>query len=105
MIEFIEAIPYKETRDYVMSILRNHYWYRYRRGLPAKSVFDAWVVAPSPTTGATPTDGTKDEPNASPSVTVTPSATPGSTPGLTVPPEMPGASVSPTATATPEAKL
>ena len=47
MIEFIEAIPYKETRDYVMSILRNRYWYQYRRKLPLKSVFEAWTSVPS----------------------------------------------------------
>ncbi len=28
-LEFIESIPYKETREYVMSILRNYYWYTY----------------------------------------------------------------------------
>ncbi len=27
MLEFVEAIPYKETRDYVSSIVRNYYWY------------------------------------------------------------------------------
>ena len=42
MQEFVEAIPFKETRDYVMSILRNRYWYQYRQGLPAQSVFEAW---------------------------------------------------------------
>jgi soluble lytic murein transglycosylase-like protein len=44
MIDFIEAIPFKETRDYVMAILRNRYWYQYRRGVPVQSVFDAWKV-------------------------------------------------------------
>ncbi len=28
LLEFIEQIPYKETRDYVGSIIRNYYWYR-----------------------------------------------------------------------------
>ena len=42
MQEFVEAIPFKETRDYVMSILRNRYWYQFRRGLPPQSVFEAW---------------------------------------------------------------
>ena len=42
MQEFIEAIPFKETRDYVMSILRNRYWYQFRRGSPQQSVFEAW---------------------------------------------------------------
>jgi len=86
MIEFIEAIPYKETRDYVMSILRNRYWYQYRRGQPLKSVFDAWVaptaspapsaqpsVAPSASPNVAPTtDDASDA--ASPTPTVTPNA-------------------------------
>lgn len=42
MIGFIEAIPFKETREYVMAILRNHYWYQYRRGLTTTSVFESW---------------------------------------------------------------
>lgn len=42
MQEFIESIPYKETRDYVMSILRNRYWYQYRKGMKPQSVFEAW---------------------------------------------------------------
>lgn len=42
MQEFVEAIPYKETRDYVMSILRNRYWYQYRMGMKPQSVFEAW---------------------------------------------------------------
>lgn len=42
MQEFIEAIPFKETRDYVMSILRNRYWYQFRKGMPVQSVFEAW---------------------------------------------------------------
>lgn len=27
MLQFIESIPYKETRDYVSSIIRNYFWY------------------------------------------------------------------------------
>ncbi len=42
MQEFVEAIPFKETREYVMAILRNRYWYQYRKGLPQQSVFEAW---------------------------------------------------------------
>ena len=45
MIEFIESIPFKETRDYVMSILRNRYWYQFRRGVTNHSVFDGWNVS------------------------------------------------------------
>lgn len=43
MIEFIESIPFKETREYVMSILRNRYWYQFRKGYPPKSVFEYWI--------------------------------------------------------------
>ena len=46
MIEFIESIPFKETRDYVLAILRNRYWYQYRKGLPLQSVFDVWKSIP-----------------------------------------------------------
>jgi soluble lytic murein transglycosylase-like protein len=42
MIDFIESIPYRETRDYVMAIVRNRYWYQVRMGLPAQSVFMLW---------------------------------------------------------------
>jgi soluble lytic murein transglycosylase len=44
MIDFIESIPFKETREYVMAILRNRYWYEYRRGAPALSLSDSWKV-------------------------------------------------------------
>ena len=30
MLEFIETIPYKETREYVTSIIRNYFWYSKR---------------------------------------------------------------------------
>jgi soluble lytic murein transglycosylase len=30
LIDFIEAIPLRETRDYVAQIIRNHYWYSSR---------------------------------------------------------------------------
>ena len=32
LFEFIETIPYKETRDYVASIIRNYYWYAHTLG-------------------------------------------------------------------------
>jgi soluble lytic murein transglycosylase len=43
MIEWIESIPYKETRDYVMSILRNRFWYQYRKGVQPESIFKVWL--------------------------------------------------------------
>jgi soluble lytic murein transglycosylase-like protein len=42
MIQWIESIPYKETREYVMAILRNRYWYQYRKGLNNESLFSVW---------------------------------------------------------------
>ena len=30
LIDFIESIPVRETRDYVSQIIRNHYWYSSR---------------------------------------------------------------------------
>jgi soluble lytic murein transglycosylase-like protein len=63
MIEFIESIPYKETRDYVGSIIRNYHWYSRRlpqevRNLP-KSIAGPqplqyfWVRnAPAPASGS-----------------------------------------------------
>jgi hypothetical protein len=33
MMDFIEAIPYKETQGYVTSIIRNYYWYSRMLGL------------------------------------------------------------------------
>ena len=38
MIDWIEAIPFKETREYVTSILRNRYWYQVRKGLPVSKI-------------------------------------------------------------------
>ena len=37
MLEFIESIPYKETRDYVSSIMRNYYWYFRKLTFPVRS--------------------------------------------------------------------
>jgi soluble lytic murein transglycosylase len=41
MIQFIESIPYRETREYVSSILRNRYWYRIRQGIAEGRLLDA----------------------------------------------------------------
>jgi TolA-binding protein len=52
LIEFIESIPFKETREYVAAILRNKYWYQVRRGQIPQSVNEAWKN-PKPDTSAT----------------------------------------------------
>ena len=41
VLEFIESIPYRETREYVASIIRNYYWYskKLKNGLPASVDF------------------------------------------------------------------
>jgi len=45
LIEFIEQIPYRETRDYVGSIIRNHYWYSRRiLGEGARPIAYFWNV-------------------------------------------------------------
>ena len=40
MIQFIESIPYRETREYVGSILRNRYWYQARKGQVTAKITD-----------------------------------------------------------------
>ncbi|NDG85237.1 MAG: lytic transglycosylase domain-containing protein, partial [Proteobacteria bacterium] len=40
MLDWIEAIPFKETREYVTSILRNRYWYQVRKGVPVAKITD-----------------------------------------------------------------
>lgn len=40
MLDWIEAIPFKETREYVTSILRNRYWYQVKKGLPVARITD-----------------------------------------------------------------
>ena len=47
MVEFIESIPYKETRDYVGSIIRNYHWYSKRLPTEVKSLTKT-VSAPQP---------------------------------------------------------
>jgi len=44
MIDFIETIPYKETREYVASIIRNYYWYsrKLTPGEPAPALVHFW---------------------------------------------------------------
>jgi soluble lytic murein transglycosylase len=45
MLEFIETIPYKETREYVSSIIRNYFWYSKRiNGASDKSLAYFWNV-------------------------------------------------------------
>jgi soluble lytic murein transglycosylase-like protein len=45
MLEFIESIPYKETRDYVASIIRNYFWYSRRlNGISPKGLNYFWNV-------------------------------------------------------------
>lgn len=42
MVEFIESIPYRETREYVASIIRNYYWYTKRLGTPERGLEYFW---------------------------------------------------------------
>ncbi len=56
MIEFIEAIPYRETREYVGAILRNYYWYSGRVGqAPVQELERFWTPpVPAVPQGAAP---------------------------------------------------
>ncbi|MBL7716401.1 MAG: transglycosylase SLT domain-containing protein [Bdellovibrionales bacterium] len=58
MLDFIELIPYKETREYVGSIIKNYYWYSKRIvGEAPKSLTYFWnMVGPPQPTAAV--DGT-----------------------------------------------
>ena len=40
VLDWIEAIPFKETRDYVTSILRNRFWYQVKKGSPVSKITD-----------------------------------------------------------------
>lgn len=43
ILEFIEMIPYRETRDYVSSIIRNYFWYSKKLGNdPPKNLDIFW---------------------------------------------------------------
>ncbi len=45
MLEFIESIPYRETREYVASIIRNYYWYcRQLNGISFQNFSYFWNV-------------------------------------------------------------
>jgi soluble lytic murein transglycosylase len=49
LTEFIESIPYKETREYVGSIIRNYFWYTYQMsGDRLNSLDSFWKAPPTP---------------------------------------------------------
>lgn len=53
MIDFIETIPYRETREYVASIIRNYYWYsrKLTPSEPAKPLNFFWASYKTPQQG------------------------------------------------------
>jgi soluble lytic murein transglycosylase len=52
LIDFIEAIPLRETRDYVSQIIRNHYWYSSRIiGTKAEPLDHFWPPGGAAKTG------------------------------------------------------
>ena len=56
LLEFIEQIPYKETREYVAGIIRNYFWYtKLMSGEAPKSLGMFWNVYGPP---VTPAEGT-----------------------------------------------
>ncbi len=59
LLDFIEQIPYKETREYVGSIIRNYFWYSRRlSGEPPKGMAYFWNMygppEPAPPTAPAP---------------------------------------------------
>jgi soluble lytic murein transglycosylase len=52
LIDFVESIPVKETRDYVAQIIRNHYWYSSRViGTQARPLDHFWNSGAKAKTG------------------------------------------------------
>lgn len=52
LIDFVESIPVKETRDYVSQIIRNHYWYSSRViGTKARPLEHFWSSGAKAKTG------------------------------------------------------
>jgi soluble lytic murein transglycosylase len=47
LLEFIESIPYKETREYVAAIIRNHFWYSRLMGARPQPLEYFWAPASS----------------------------------------------------------
>lgn len=107
MLPFIESIPYRETRDYVSSIIRNYFWYsKILKAPQPTSLSFFWKPhgdlpgeiggpdmkappaepspLPSPSPTPTPTAPTKSSspPSASPSPSGSPSASPTYGPSL-----------------------
>jgi soluble lytic murein transglycosylase len=48
LIDWIESIPFKETRDYVSSILRHRFWYQVQKGLPLSKITELKALTPIP---------------------------------------------------------
>jgi soluble lytic murein transglycosylase len=48
-LEFIEEIPYEETRAYVRLVMRNLIFYRLLKSQSASIEFPAWVLKLDPT--------------------------------------------------------
>ncbi len=56
LIDFIETIPVRETRDYVAQIIRNHYWYSSRiLGTKAEPLDHFWTTVATKTGRCAPT--------------------------------------------------
>jgi tetratricopeptide (TPR) repeat protein len=53
MVDFIETIPYRETREYVAAIIRNYYWYsrKLTPSEPAKPLNFFWAAYKTPAQG------------------------------------------------------
>jgi soluble lytic murein transglycosylase-like protein len=48
LMDWIESIPFKETRDYVSSILRHRYWYQVQKGQPVSKITELKTLTTVP---------------------------------------------------------
>jgi soluble lytic murein transglycosylase-like protein len=63
LIDFIEAIPLRETREYVAQIIRNHYWYSSRiLGTKAEPLDHFWASGAAAKTGRCAPKGAAPKP-------------------------------------------
>jgi soluble lytic murein transglycosylase-like protein len=94
MLEFIESIPYKETREYVSAIIRNYFWYTQRISPESVSRLKLdffWggagapqALSPEPAAQAEESTATAANPSTAANASATPSASTTPTPSSSV---------------------
>jgi TolA-binding protein len=48
LLDWVESIPFKETRDYVSSILRHRFWYQVQKGISPSRITELKALTPIP---------------------------------------------------------